>query len=41
MAAMQQVPETIELLEMILYRLPVKDLLLARKINKYWKAVID
>ena len=39
--ASAQVFDTTELLEMILYKLPVKDLLFAQRVAKQWKAAID
>ena len=39
--ASAQVFDTTELLEMILYKLPIRDLLFAQRIAKQWKAVID
>jgi hypothetical protein len=41
MAAATQVFDTTELLEIILYELPTKDLLFAQRISKQTKAVID
>ena len=39
--ALAQVFKTAELLEMILYKLPVKDLLFAQRVARQWKAVTD
>lgn len=40
MAAMRDVLYTVELLELILYKLPTRDLLFAQKICKHWKALV-
>jgi hypothetical protein len=37
----EQVFETVELLEIILYKLPIRDLLFSQRVAKQWKAVIE
>lgn len=37
----EQVFDTIELLEMILYKLPIRDLLLSQRVSCRWKQVIE
>jgi hypothetical protein len=39
--ASEQVFETVGVLEMILFKLPTRDLLLSQRVSKYWKDVIE
>jgi hypothetical protein len=39
-SAPEQVSDTVELIEMILLKLPARDILLAQRVSKQWQAVI-